>query len=195
VSARREAIVKAAGDIFAAKGFIGTTVREITDEAGILSGSLYHHFDSKEALALEVVLGYYETMLQNFRTIAESGDGPTDMFVELIEVSCAGIKQSPGAVGLILNSGDYLLTLPRFSEVAAMNTQMRQIWVDVIESGTAKGQWTADLDPVLVYLSVRDVLAGAIRWWENDGLYSIEQLAERFSDMLLYGIGAPGAKQ
>jgi len=189
VPTRREAIVKAAGDIFATKGFMGAKVREITDEAGILSGSLYHHFDSKEALALEVVQGYYESMLRSFRTVAGSSLDPGDMFVELIRVSCKGIAQSPGAVGLLLNSGHYLLALPRFAAVACMNDEIRRIWIGVLEAGRASGEWKADLDPDLVYRSVRDVLAGAVRWWSDEGRFSIDELAERYAEMLLYGIG------
>src|SRR5262249_57938903 len=48
VSERREEILAIAAKIFADKGYASTTVREIADAAGILSGSLYHHFDSKE---------------------------------------------------------------------------------------------------------------------------------------------------
>jgi len=48
---RRADVVRLAGELFAQKGFRATTVREIADAAGILSGSLYHHFDSKESIA------------------------------------------------------------------------------------------------------------------------------------------------
>ena len=50
VSERRAEIVAIAGDLFAEHGYAHTTVREIADAAGILSGSLYHHFDSKESM-------------------------------------------------------------------------------------------------------------------------------------------------
>ena len=42
--------------LFAEKGFRNTTVRDIADAAGILSGSLYHHFDSKESMVDEILL-------------------------------------------------------------------------------------------------------------------------------------------
>ena len=47
-SGRRADVVQLAGELFAEKGYRATTVREIADAAGILSGSLYPHFDSKE---------------------------------------------------------------------------------------------------------------------------------------------------
>ena len=44
---RREELLAIAASLFAERGFKNTTVRDIADAAGILSGSLYHHFDSK----------------------------------------------------------------------------------------------------------------------------------------------------
>src|SRR5215472_18769414 len=49
-SQRRARMLELAGELFAQKGYRATTVREIADAAGILSGSLYHHFDSKESI-------------------------------------------------------------------------------------------------------------------------------------------------
>src|SRR5690349_5835993 len=54
-SARREQIVAIAAAVFARKGVANATVRDIADEAGILSGSLYHHFESKDQIIEEVM--------------------------------------------------------------------------------------------------------------------------------------------
>ena len=54
-SERRDEILAIAAQLFAERGFAATTVREIADAAGILSGSLYHHFDSKESMVDELV--------------------------------------------------------------------------------------------------------------------------------------------
>jgi AcrR family transcriptional regulator len=48
-------IVAAAAKVFRTKGYHAATVRDIADEVGILKGSLYHHFESKEALLYLVV--------------------------------------------------------------------------------------------------------------------------------------------
>ena len=48
--ARKEAIVEAVQDVFAAKGFDGTTTRELAKAAGVSEALLYKHFPSKESL-------------------------------------------------------------------------------------------------------------------------------------------------
>src|SRR5687768_8006525 len=53
-SDRRQEILDAAQALFAKRGFQGTSMRDIADAVGILGGSLYHHFQSKEAMYLEI---------------------------------------------------------------------------------------------------------------------------------------------
>lgn len=47
---RREAIVQAVRNVFAEKGFHGTTTREAAEAAGVSEALLFKHFPSKEAL-------------------------------------------------------------------------------------------------------------------------------------------------
>ena len=46
--------------MFAERGLRATTVRDIADSAGILSGSLYHHFKSKEQMVEEVLRDFLD---------------------------------------------------------------------------------------------------------------------------------------
>src|ERR1700754_4336502 len=71
-SERRDHLVKLAAELFARKGFQATTVRAIADEAGILSGSLYHHFDSKESIVDDILSAFFnELMAANRAALAE----------------------------------------------------------------------------------------------------------------------------
>lgn len=58
----REIIIEAAGRVFFKNGFEGTSVKMILQEAGVVTGSFYHFFSSKEALFEEVVARF----LQNY---------------------------------------------------------------------------------------------------------------------------------
>src|SRR5215211_3230417 len=55
---RREEILDTAATLFASSG-LRTSLKEIADACGILPGSLYHHFDSKEAIIVELVERYH----------------------------------------------------------------------------------------------------------------------------------------
>src|SRR5215469_8286426 len=52
--ARRRKVLAAASDLFATKGFDATSMRDIAAAAGLMSGSLYYHFASKEEMYIAV---------------------------------------------------------------------------------------------------------------------------------------------
>ena len=51
---RRDELLAVAARIFSARGYVGASLREICAAAGILPGSMYHHFRSKEDLFVSV---------------------------------------------------------------------------------------------------------------------------------------------
>jgi AcrR family transcriptional regulator len=54
--ATREKLTAAALELFTAQGYERTSVHEICQQSGVSNGSFFHHFGSKEGLALEVYL-------------------------------------------------------------------------------------------------------------------------------------------
>src|SRR5271154_7582711 len=55
---RRTEILRIANAVIASSG-LRTSMRQIGNAAGILAGSLYHHFDSKDALLIELLRRYH----------------------------------------------------------------------------------------------------------------------------------------
>ncbi|MGW7256793.1 ScbR family autoregulator-binding transcription factor [Streptomyces sp. NPDC054834] len=51
----RRAVIQAAAEVFAERGYAAATIAEILERAGVTKGALYFHFDSKEALARGVI--------------------------------------------------------------------------------------------------------------------------------------------
>ena len=71
---RKAELVRLAGGLFAARGFHGTSMRDIGDAVGMRRGSLYSHFESKEEIVeclLRPALLHLDTVLRD----AAEGDG------------------------------------------------------------------------------------------------------------------------
>ncbi|WP_134430021.1 TetR/AcrR family transcriptional regulator [Mycobacterium ulcerans] len=60
---RRTEILQTAAALIASSG-LRTSLQEIADAAGILPGSLYHHFESKEAILIELIRRYQDNLHQ-----------------------------------------------------------------------------------------------------------------------------------
>ncbi|MCU1457197.1 MAG: TetR family transcriptional regulator [Actinomycetia bacterium] len=69
---RRDELLASSADLFAAGGFFGVTMDDIGAAAGISGPALYHHFDSKEALLGEMLVGISEQLLAAGEEIRDS---------------------------------------------------------------------------------------------------------------------------
>jgi AcrR family transcriptional regulator len=80
----RNRILAAAESCFAHSGYDGTSVEQICQEAGVSKGALYHHFDSKQAIFLELLNRWLEAMdIQ----LADLGGDPADVPERLLSMS------------------------------------------------------------------------------------------------------------
>jgi TetR/AcrR family transcriptional repressor of nem operon len=57
---RKDEIIKASIDLMYLKGYNGTSVKDITDAAGIPKGSFYNYFEDKEQYAIDALHHYYD---------------------------------------------------------------------------------------------------------------------------------------
>ena len=68
---RREQIMQAALTCFVEKGFAATTIDMIREKSGASTGSMYHHFRNKEAIASAL---YIEAMADHFSALRTALD-------------------------------------------------------------------------------------------------------------------------
>jgi AcrR family transcriptional regulator len=71
-SRRRAELLSIAADLFAERGFANVTVDDIGAAAGVSGPALYHHFDSKESVLGEMLIGISEHLLSDARSLRES---------------------------------------------------------------------------------------------------------------------------
>jgi AcrR family transcriptional regulator len=82
---RREAILRAAAEVFGRRGYVGATTDQVARAAGISQPYVVRLFGSKEALFLEVLENAKRELLAAFRaSIAEAGNGDTARMLQLL---------------------------------------------------------------------------------------------------------------
>jgi len=72
---RRTEVLETAASLIGSSG-LRTSLQEIADAAGILPGSLYHHFESKEAILVELIRRYHADLDRLGRIALERLDEP-----------------------------------------------------------------------------------------------------------------------
>jgi AcrR family transcriptional regulator len=185
---RRERILTAAARLFAAKGVAATTVREIADEVGILSGSLYHHFESKDAMADEIISGYLEDLRTRYKHVLARDSDPRTRLCNLVTASLETAQAHPYATEIYQNDANYLRSFERFGYLQSAGKEVQSTWLSVIEAGIAEGTFRSDIDSRVFYRLIRDSVWMSVRWYKPSRDYPIGRLAEDCTTIFLDGL-------
>jgi len=189
---RRDELLELAATMFAERGLRATTVRDIADSAGILSGSLYHHFKSKEQMAEEVLRDFLDWLFARYQEIVDGEADPLMRVKGLFMTSFEAIEDRHAQVVIYQDEAKRLSALPQFAFVDARNREQRKMWVDVLKQGVAEGCFRPDLDVDLVYRFIRDTTWVSVRWYQPGGPLTAEQVGRQYLDIVLGGITAGG---
>ena len=188
-SERRTQMVGLAGDLFAEKGFRATTVREIADAAGILSGSLYHHFDSKESIGDEILSAFINEVLANYRAAVASAQTPRAAIEQIVRSTSHTLSQHRAALAMLQHDFNYFATHPRFAYLPKALREIERIWITQLERGVAAGLFRADLNVRITYRLLRDILWLPMSALQAGG-FGTDEVVDSFLTLLFDGITA-----
>ncbi len=153
-SSRRDEILDLASQLVASSG-LATSVKDIADACGILPGSLYHHFESKDAILIELVRRYQDDLE---RVADEALDTPIDRDAQSIDdrivklgeaiASCAVRHRAALLVTLYEPPADAGAELARLARRTP--TAIRHAMTEILRQGRAAGVVRSGIDLDLV---------------------------------------------
>lgn len=185
---RRRELLDVAAEVFAEQGYNATTVRKIADSAGMLAGSLYYHFESKESMVDEILSVFLGELWHGYDGVLAAGLDPRRTIEALVTESFREIDRHRAAVAIYQKESRQLATLPRFQYLADSQARFEDAWLATLQRGVADGVFRDDLDIRLTYRFVRDTVWVAASWYRPGGQHSPEEIARQYLSMVLDGI-------
>lgn len=192
VEDRREQIIDAAMRVFAQKGFVRATNKDVAHEAGITPGLIYHYFESKEALLQAVIEG--RSPLRVIRSLSPTIlEQPPSTFLRFLALQVLSIAEDEKFVQLIRVFLPEVLHNPKISPIGSSAIQQVVYFLEgYISTKVAEGSFRP-VDPLLVgqfftsciigFVLRRQVLA------DSSALqYTQEQIADFVADTMLKGL-------
>ncbi len=183
---RRGRLLDAAAKLFRERGYHNTSMRDIARAVGMLSGSIYYHFASKD----EMLLAVYE---EGVRHMAEAVDAAVATETEpwsRLSVACAAHLKA------LLAQSDYTQVMIRV--LPQDGGRMAERLTALRDGHEARFRGLVDdlsLPPSTDRRSLRLMLLGALNWsqvWYRPGGDSPETIAGRFLDIIRQQLD-PGA--
>jgi len=98
----RRRIVDAAAALMAERGFAGTSIAAVSKRSGLPSGSIYWHFESKEALLAEVVEEGARRWFESLRGSVVLPPTPAARAGAMLEAAATSLEKQPEFLRLLL---------------------------------------------------------------------------------------------
>lgn len=179
----RGRVLDQAAQLFRQKGYERTTVRDIAGAVGIQSGSIFHHFSSKEDILRSVMseaLVYFTEILKH--AIALAAD-PREKLLACIRCELQfTIGPDTTAIMSVLISEWRCLSEEAQQDILNYRNVYEQLWLDVLHSASIAKLFAGDA------FVTRRLIAGAIHWtpywFQLDGELSLEDLAQETLQLL-----------
>lgn len=192
--ARRDDILEAAAAVFVERGFDAATTREIGERAGVLSGSLYHHFETKEEMLFELVRDVYARVLSSLETLADVPGTGADRLRLLVEIHVRHLIGNLARTTLSLHEFRSLTEEHR-AVIADAEERYVRIVANVIEGGRADGSIRPDTDPRLARMVVLGAANWVYRWYRPGGEHTPEEIASGIASLAVDGLAVDVVEQ
>jgi AcrR family transcriptional regulator len=179
----RRKIIDAAVQLFNDVGYSNAGLGDIVEHAGLTKGALYHHFSSKEALAVAIIDEGSDILLRTFQGISRSSAPALESMIHgvLVVVELANTDK-------LVRMGAVLLRIfAKFSDVSTLNYG---VWL--AEMGTqarraqAEGDLRADIDAQKAGEFIVSAMLGAelVSNAVSGGLDVLERVTEMWEFLL-----------
>jgi len=194
----KERIMLAAVKLFAAKGYAAVSVRDIAEAVNIKKASLYNHFESKEALFIEIVETVKNVYLEFYDRVDVQINRAT-CFEEVLEALFAELKE---VYHMFIYYGVVLIATEQFRNEEAryvFNDVYMKIGIDYstkVFNGCVEKKWVKAFDARgLATLFMNNVFAGSlVRVQQDQGyevIYDPEEMFASLQQYMLNSVEAP----
>ncbi len=177
-------VVEAAGRLFGARGFHGTSMRDLGAELGLLGSSLYSHVGSKQELLLAVIekgSRFFEASAVRAEAVEGSGSERVAAFVRgHLDV----VLDHRAEVRTFLNEAKFLEPEERAGAVRLRDRYEERLR-EMIRHGVADGSFGADLDVPIASISVLSILNSVERWHRDEGRLDRAALGDALTARIL----------
>lgn len=182
-SARR--LLIAAVDAFAARGYHGTSTRDIADRAGLSPAGVYVHFASKEDLFYRItLLGHQQTLNNAVLAVQSVGSaGPARRLHAVIEAQTTW-QARHHTTARVVEYDLPALSAEHYEEISSLRRRIATLVRGVLEEGSNAGVFDVpDVDGTT--LALLSMVTDVARWYPSNTRQSPEELGKLYADLAL----------
>ena len=186
----RERLFRAALKLFAQKGFLETTVEDITEAADVGKGTFFNYFPSKDHILLafgEMQLSKLEAAIEMARQTNE----PMPQFLRSLGVRMTQEPtRNPAIIRALLQA--YLSTTPVREAMMDLQRRVHALHTQMIQLGQDRGEIRGDLPAAEIAHVFRQTIFGTLLIWSLYGDATLHSRIETAFNLLWTGLTPRG---
>jgi len=177
--------VQAAASLLAHRGYEATSLEDVAAEAGITKGTVYYHFDSKEALYWAVVAPNVEKSILRAEEVVARVVSPREALIELVMLLTRGARESNEKYMY------YQEMLPLDEDMHRAIRERERRYEALIAGVISRGQESGEMmpgDPHILALILIGAAARTARWYDPAGSVPPGDFWRMFAGLVLNGL-------
>jgi len=186
---KRRQILDAAVRVFARSGYHSCRVGDITEEAGVAHGLLYHYFKSKDEVLEAVFRDAWGDVLEAFRGIEASDEKPREQLGHVAAILLRSWRRDPDLVRVLVRE------IGRSPQVQTKVDELGQAFTTIeriVARGQRDGVFRTDLDARLLswifYGGIEEILTGWVLGQLPDGDEDVARAERTVVDVVCDGM-------
>lgn len=184
-------VMAAAVEVMSERGYAATTIQEVADRVGVLKGSLYHYFSSKEELLFRILEESHQQNAEIVARVKASESSALEELLEYLRQSAAWYLANVERANIFFTESRHLTGAHRDKAREDSRNYVRYIQ-GLLEKARADGDIRDDLDIRLITRFVLGALNSVRSWPARSGdRIPAEAIVESFSELIKSSIVPP----
>jgi AcrR family transcriptional regulator len=184
----REAIDRAAVELFARLGYHATSMRALAAAADVQPAAIYHWHASKEAILVGLQDDFMEKLTERVVEAMDRQDRPALKLAAAVRehVAFHGVHRQEA---FVTDSEIRALSAKPRKALIAKRDAYQDIFIEAIQAGVAEGSLRVS-DPRVAAYAILLQCTGVALWFDPDGELALDRVADVHVELVLSSLGA-----
>ncbi|OUR87992.1 TetR family transcriptional regulator [Gammaproteobacteria bacterium 42_54_T18] len=183
----RGRILAAAAHLFQKKGFERATVRDLAQAVGMQSGSIFHHFKTKEEILRNVMIEVIRFNTERMEQELKNAKDIRGKVLALMKSELQSVNGETGEAMAVLIYEWRSLKPESQQEILELREVYEQMWLNVFDDAKEAGLIEEDVDTFILRRFITGALGWSNFWYKPGGALDISALAEKSLSLVLKG--------
>lgn len=178
-----KAFIAAATDLFAEKGYNGTSIADLANELGLTTASLYYHVSGKQDLLLRVLDAGMSNFLTRLEDVVLQDVEHRDKLRLAVENHLDFVLTKQNAVAVFLRERRFLESTER-DQYQSRVDRYDHLFTILIQDAMDAQEIPAG-DAILVRLSILGMINWVVEWYQPGGRLSKSEISGSMADLIM----------